>query len=146
MDIGGNAKKDMYSAGWNEVKDLMIARSCVLGAWAAIYPDTYFQPIVAGVRRLRPAWNELATASAAGNVARMQDIDEAVVHLVKESVVKLYNTTKTWGPAAVQGQPGVPFAQVIIRGIVLSTNIRAQWGLATAVLNVATVLQNAPST
>ena len=144
MGIGGDANKDMYSAWRDLVKDLIIARNYVPGARAAIYPDADFQPIVAGMRRLRPACDGLATASAAGNVARMQDIDEAVVHLVKDCVVKLFNTTKTRGPAAVQGQPGVPFAQIMVPGIFLSTNIPAQWGLATAVPNVAPVPQNAP--
>ena len=144
MGIGGNANKDMYSAWRDLVKDLMIARNYVPGARVAIYPDADFQPIVVGMRRLRRACDGLATASAAGNVARMQDIDEAVVHLVKDCVVKLFNTTKTRGRAAVQGQPGVPFAQIMVPGIFLSTNIPAQWGLATAVPNIAPVLQNAP--
>ena len=144
MGIGGNANKGMYSAWRDLAKDLMIARNYVPGGRAAVYPDADFQPIVAGMRRLRPACDELATASAAGDVARMQDIDEAVVHLVKDCVVKLFNTIKTRGPAAVQGQPGVPFAQIIVPGVLLSTNIPAQWGLATAVPNVALVPQNAP--
>ena len=144
MGIGGNANKGMYSAWRDLAKDLMIARNYVPGGRAAVYPDADFQPIVAGMRRLRPACDELATASAAGDVARMQDIDEAVVHLVKDCVVKLFNTIKTRGPAAVQGQPGVPFAQIIVPGVLLSTNIPAQWGLATAVPNVAPVPQNAP--
>ena len=78
------------------------------------------------MRRLRPACDELATASAVGNIARMQDIDKTLVHLIKDCVVKLFNKTKTWGPAALQGQPGGPFAQVIVQGIFLSTNIPAQ--------------------
>ena len=141
MGIRGNANKDMYSAC---VKDLIIARNYVPGARAAIYPDADFQPIVAGMRRLSPACDGLATASAAGNVARMQDIDEAVVYLVKDCVNKLFNTTKTRGPPAVQGQPGVPFVQIMVPGIFLSTNAPAQWGLATALPNVAPVPQNAP--
>ena len=94
MGIGGNANKDMYSAWRDLVKDLMIARNYVPGARAAIYPDTDFQTVVAGMRRLRPACDELATALAVGNVACMQNIDEAVMHLVKDCVVKLFNTTK----------------------------------------------------
>ena len=57
---------------------------------------------------------------------------------------KLFNTIKTLGPGAAQGQPGVPFAQVIVPGNLLSTNVPAEWGLATAVPNVAPVPQNAP--
>ena len=144
MGIGGNANKGMYSAWRDLAPDLMIARNYVPGGRAAVYPDADFQPIIAGMRRLRPACDQFATASAAGDVARMQDIDEPVVHLVKDCVVKLFNTRKTRGPAAVQRQPGVPFAQIIVQGVLLSTNMPAQWDLATAVPNVAIVPQNAP--
>ena len=144
MGFGPGLKNPVYKAWRDLAKDLMIARNYVPGAKAGIYPDADFQAIVAGMRRLRPACDELATASAANNLARIEDIDEAVVYLVKDCVTKLFNTIKTQGPAAAQGQPGVPFAQVIVPGILLSTNIPAQWGLATAVPNVALVPQNAP--
>ena len=142
MGIGGDANKHLYAAWRDCAKDLMLARNYVPGPRAMTYPDADFQPIVAGMRRLRPACDQLATASAANNLARIQDIDEAVVHLVKDCVRKLFNTVKTNG--APPGQPGVPFAQVIVPGILLSTNIPAQWGLATAVPNVAPVPQNVP--
>ena len=114
MGIGGNANKGMYSAWRDLAKDLMIARNYVAGGMAAVNPDAGFQPIVAGIRRLRPACEEIATASAAGYVARMRNIDEAVVHLVRHCVVKLFNITRTRGPAAVQGQPRVPFVHIIV--------------------------------
>ena len=101
MGIGWNANKGMYSAWRDLAKDPMIARNYVAGARAAVYPDADFQPIVAGMRRFRPVCDELTTVLAADNVARMRDIDEAVVHLVKDCVVKLFNTTKTRRPAAV---------------------------------------------
>ena len=116
MGIGGNAEKDMYST-WREwVKDLIIAWNYVPGCMAAIYPNPDFQPIVLGMRILWPACDELATASAAGNVAHMQDIDEAVVHLVKDCVVKLFNTTKTLGPAASRVSPEYPLRRSWFRG------------------------------
>jgi len=115
----------------------MIARNFVPGATAMNYPDADFQPIFAGMRRLRPVCDQLATASAANNQQRMQDIDEVVVHIVKDCARKLFNTWMTHPQAPPQGQPGVPFAQVIVPGVLLSRNNPAQWGLAMAVPNVA---------
>ena len=119
------------------VKDLMIARNFVPGASAMNYPNTDFQPIFAGMRRLRPVCAQRATASAANNKQGIQDVDEAVVHIVMDCARKLFNTWMTHPQAPPQGQPGVPFAQVIVPGVLLSTNNPAQWGLATAVPNVA---------
>ena len=145
MGFGPGLKNSVYKAWCDLAKDLMIARNYAPGARAGIYPNADFQAIVAGMSRLRPACDELATASAANNLAHLEDIHETVVHLVKDCVTKLFNIIKTQGPAAAQGQPGVPFAQVIVPGILLSTNISAQWSLATAVPNVALVPQNALS-
>ena len=105
MGFRPGLKNPVYKAWRDLAKDLMIARNYVPGATVGIYPDADFQAIVAGMRRLRPACDELATASAANNLARIEDIDEAVVHLVKDCVTKLFNTIKTQGPAAAQGQP-----------------------------------------
>ena len=85
----------MYSAWRDLANDLMIARNYMPGGSGAVYPEAEFQPIVAGMTRLHPPCDGLATASAAGNVALMQNIYEAVVHLVKNCVVKLFNTIKT---------------------------------------------------
>ena len=110
MGFGPGLKNPAYKAWRDLAKDLMIARNYVVGARAGIYPDANFQAIVADMRRLCPACEELATASSANNLARIENNDEAVVHLVKDCVTKLVNTIKTQGPAAAQGQPGVPFA------------------------------------
>ena len=83
------------------MKHLLIARNYAPGARSAIYPEADFKPIMAVMRRLHPPFKELATASASGNPACMQDIDKAVVHLIKDWVVELFNTTKTRGPAAI---------------------------------------------
>jgi len=65
------------------VKDQMLARGYISDNWH--FPDAEFQQIVAGMRRLKPACDELATASAANNMASMQEIDKAVLQLVKDS-------------------------------------------------------------
>ena len=74
----------------------------------------------------------------------MQDIDEVVVHLIKYSEVKLVNTTETQRLAAVHCHPEVPFPLAIFPGVLLSPDIPAQWGLSTAVPNVAPVQLKAP--
>jgi len=60
----------------------MLARGYISDNWH--FPDAEFQQIVEGMRRLKPACDELATASAANNIASMQEIDEAVLQLVKD--------------------------------------------------------------
>jgi len=76
------------------------------------------------------------------NQSSIKDIEETVVHIVKDWVRRFFNTVKTDGPHL--GQVGVLFAEVFVLGILLSTNIQPQWGLATAVLNVALVPHSLP--
>jgi len=56
------------------------------------FPDAEFLQIVAGFQQLRPACDELATASAANDIPRMEEVDEAVVQLVQDCGKKLTNT------------------------------------------------------
>jgi len=68
---------------WRDaVKESMLARGYISDNWH--FPDAEFQQIVEGMRRLKPACDELATASAANNIASMQEIDEALLQLVKD--------------------------------------------------------------
>ena len=79
---------------WRDaVKDQMLARGYISDNWH--FPDAEFQQIVGGMRILKPACDELATASAANNRASMQEIDEAVLQLVKDCGKKLANTIRT---------------------------------------------------
>jgi len=98
---------------WRDaVKDQMLARGYISDNWH--FPDAEFQQIVEGMRRLKPACDELATASAANNMASMQEIDEAVLQLVKDCGKKLANTIRT-NNHVPPPCPGVPPAQVIVR-------------------------------
>jgi len=95
------------------------------------------------MRRLKPACDELATASAANNMAGMQEIDEAVLQLVKDCGKKLANTIRTNNHVPPPG-PGVPPAQVIVWLILLPLNAppQCQWSIATAVVpNPSPVVQ-----
>jgi len=77
------------------------------------FPDAEFLQIVAGFGQLRPACDELATASAANDIPGMQEVDEAVVQLVKDCGKKLTNTINLKNKPFLQ-VPGVPPAQVIV--------------------------------
>jgi len=96
------------------------------------------------MRRLKPACDELATASAANNMASMQAIEEAVNQLVKDGGKKLIKTIKTNNEVPPSG-PSVPTAQVIVNSILLPLNAlpQCQWSIATAVPNAGPVVQNA---
>jgi len=130
---------------WRDaVKDQMLARGYISDNWH--FPDAEFQQIVEGIKRLKPACDELATASAANNMASMQEIDEAVLQLVKECGKKLANTIRTNNQVPPRG-PGVPPAQVIVRPMLLPLNAppQCQWSIATSVVpHTGPVGQKAP--
>ena len=128
----GNAGEDMYPRWRDVVKDQLVARNF---ANLATFPEADFYPIVEVMRRLRPACDTLATASAANNVIGMQQVDDAVVQIGKDCGRKLMNTLANRAAAQLRGaqvaplgQPGVPPAQVIIPNLLLPTNRQAQWG------------------
>ena len=130
-------------AHWREtVKDQMLARN-----YDDIYqfPDAEFQRIVAGMGRLLPVCDALATASAAKDIRLLQEIDEGVVQLVKDGGKKLTNTRgKRFQGAPRPGNTGVPPAQVIVRGAILPLSAPAQWGPTMAGPNAGLIPQNAP--
>ena len=90
----------------------MLARSYISDNWH--FPDAEFQQIVERIRRLKPVCDKLATALAANNMASMQEIDEAVLELVKECRKKLTTTIKN-NDEVPPPSPGVPPTQVIMR-------------------------------
>jgi len=129
---------------WRDaVRDQMLARGYISDN--AHFPDTEFQQIVAGMSRLKPACDELATASAANNMASMQAIDKGVLQLVKDCGKKLTKTIRTNNDVPPPC-PGVPPAQVIVNPILLPLHAlpQCQWSIATAVPNAGPVGQNAP--
>jgi len=142
-----NAGAVVYKEWRPLVTDQLVARNLTPLANFAIRE---FQQVVAGMRRLPPACNELATESAANNVALMREADEAIVQPVKDCMSKLTTTmtkqlqvvTKAQ-PAPALGQPGVPTAQVIVPPLLLPLGAPIQWGPATADPNPAPVPQNA---
>ena len=130
---------------WRDaVKDQMLARGYISDN--CHFLDAEFQHIVEGMRRLKPACDELATASAANNMASMQEIDEAVLQLVKHCGKTLANTIRTNNHVPPPG-PGVSPDQVIVSPMLLPLNPppQCQWSLATALVpNAGPVGENAP--
>jgi len=102
------SKTPAYVCWRDAVKDQMLARGSISDNWH--FPDAEFQQIVAGMRRLKPACNELATASAANNMASMQEIDKAVLQLVKVGGKKLTKTIGTNNHLPPPG-PGIPLSK-----------------------------------
>ena len=95
--------KDLYRQWRKAVKDKLLARNfTTLGT----LPDHDFQQIVEGMRRLRPVCDFLVNASTANNVLRMQEIDEAVIQMVKDCGRKLRDSLALRPPAL--HPPGVP--------------------------------------
>ena len=121
----------------------MLARGYISDNWH--FTDAEFQQVVAGMRRLKPACDELATASAANKMASMQDMDQDVHQLVKDVGKKLTKAIETNNHVPPTG-PGVSPAQVILNEILLPHNAppQCQWSMATAVPNAGPVVQNAP--
>ena len=118
-----NAGGVVYKEWRRLVKDQLVASNFRPRANFAIGE---FQQIVAGIRRLRPACDRLATESAANNVARIREADEAIFQLVKDCMSKLTTTMNKQlqvvakgQPAPALGQPGVPTAHVIVPPLLL---------------------------
>jgi len=131
-----------YVCWQDTLNDQMLARGYLSDN--VHFPDAEFQRIVAGMRRLKPACDELATASAANNMASMQAIDEAVLQLVTDCGKKLTKTIRTNIDVPSSGS-GIPPAQFILNPILLPLNAlpQCQWSIAIAVLNAGPVVQNA---
>jgi len=74
-----NAGTVVYKELRRLVKDQVVARNFTPLAIIAIGK---FQQIVAGIRRLRPACDQLVRESAGNKVARMREADETIVQPV----------------------------------------------------------------
>jgi len=142
-----NADAVVYKEWQRLVKDQLVARNFTPLANFAIRE---FQQMVAGVKRLRPACHQLATESAANNMSRMREADEAIVQLVKDCMSKWTTTMNKQlqvvakgQPAPALGQPGVPTAQVIVPLLRLPQGASIQWVPSMAQPNQAPVPQNA---
>jgi len=120
MGIAVGLQGDAIYGAWRDaVKDQMLARGYQTDHHH--FPDAEFLQIVAGFPQLRPACDELATACAANDIPGMQEVDKAVVQLVKDCGKKLTNTINLNNKPFPQVS-GVPPAQVIVPNILLPAN------------------------
>jgi len=137
------AQKKMYTEWGNCAQDQMIARGFApAGRTGKNFPDTDFLPICTGMRTLRPACNLIVSAVAANDMHRLEDIEEAVVELVKESCRKL-NDTNNKGKMVVPN-PAIPPGQVVAYSLLLPPGAPNQWEAATTIGNPCQLPPNAP--
>jgi len=75
-----NAGAVVYKESWRLVKDQLVARNFTPVFSFAIGE---FKQIVAGMRRLRPGWNQVGTESAANNVPRRREAIRQTFNLLR---------------------------------------------------------------
>jgi len=128
------AQKKTYTEWRNCAKDQMIARGFAQAGQAAkSFPDADFLPICTGMRTLRPACHLIVAAGAANDMHCPEDIEEAVVELVKDICRKL-NDTNNKGKMVVPN-PAIPPVQVVVHVSLLPPGAPNQWGAATTIGN-----------
>ena len=112
------AQKKMYTEWQNCATDQMIARGFApAGRTAKYFPDADFLPICTGMRTLHPACDLMVSAVAANDMHRLEDIEEAVVELVKDGCRNL-NDTNNKGKM-VMPNPAIPHEQVVVHALLL---------------------------
>jgi len=137
------AQKKMYTEWRNCAKDQMIARGFApAGRTAKDFPDADFLPICTGMRTLRPAWDLIVSAVAANDMYRLEDIEDEVVELVKDSCRKL-NDTNNKGKMVVPN-PAIRPEQVVMHASLLPPGAANQWGAATTIGNQGQLPPNHP--
>jgi len=137
------AQKKMYTEWRNCAKDQMIARGFApAGRTAKSFPDADFLPICTGMRTLRPACDLIVSAVAANDMHRLEDIEEAVVELVKDSCRKL-NDTNNKGKMVVPN-PAIPPGRVVVHASLLPPGAPNQWGATTTIGNPGQLPPNPP--
>jgi len=137
------AQKKMYTEWRNWAKDQMIPRGFApAGRTGKNVPDADFLPICTGMRTLPPACDLIVSAVAANDMHRLEDIEAAVVELVKDSCRKL-NDTDNKGKMVVPN-PAIPPGQVVGHASLLPPGAPNQWGAATTIGNPGQVPPNPP--
>ena len=137
------AQKKMYTEGQNYAKDQMIASGFApAGRTARDFPDADFLPICTGIRTLRPACDLIVSAVAANDMHRLEDIEEALVELVKDSCRKL-NDTNNKGKMVVPN-PAIRPGAVDVHVSLLPPGAPNPWRAATTIGNPGQLPPNPP--
>jgi len=108
----------------------MIARGFApAGRTAKDFPDADFLPIRTGMRTLHPACDLIVSTVAANDMHHLEDIEETVMELVKDSCRKL-NDTNNKGKIGVPNA-AIPHGQVVVHASLLRPGAPNQWGAET---------------
>jgi len=94
------------------------------------------------MRTLRPACDLIVSAVAADDMHHLEDIEEAVAELVKDSCRKL-NDTNNRGKMVVPN-PAIPPRQVVVHASLIPPGAPNQWGAATTIGNRGQLPPNPP--
>jgi len=136
-------QKTMYTEWRNCAMDQMIAMGFApAGRTAKGFPDADFLPIYTGMSTLHPECDLIVSAVAANDMHRLEDIEEAVVELVKNSCRKL-NDTNNKGKMVVPNLAN-PTGQVVVHTSLLPPGAPNQWGAATTIGNTRQLPPNPP--
>jgi len=121
----------------------MLARGFApAGRTAKNLSDSDFLPICTGMRTLHPSCDLIVSLVAANDMHRLEDIEEAVVELVKDSCRKL-NDKNNKGKMVVPN-PAIPRVQVVVHASSLPPGAPNQWGAATPIGNPGQLPPNHP--
>jgi len=98
----------MYKECRRLKKDELVARNFTP---LATFAMGEFQQLIAGIRRLRPASDQLIPESPGNNVAHMREADEAILQLIRNSMSKLTITMNKHLQVVAKGQPAPALGQ-----------------------------------
>ena len=139
----GQAQKKMYTEWRNCAKDERMERGFAPARRTAKgFADANFLPIYTCLRTLRPACDVIVSAGSVNDMQGLEDIEEGVVELVKDSCRKL-NDTNNKGKMVVPN-PAIPPGQVVVHASLLPPGAPNQWGAATTIGNPGQLPPNPP--
>ena len=121
----------------------MIARGfAAAGQMAIKFPGADFLPIYKGMQTMPPACDHIVSGVAAHDMHCLEEIEESVVELVKDSCRKL-NDINNKGKMVVPN-PAVPPGQVVLHASLLPPAAPYQWGAARTIENPGQLPPNPP--
>ena len=107
---------------------------------AKSFPDADFLPIYTGIRTLRPACDIIVTAVATNHMHCLEDIEKAVMEMVKDSCRK-WNDTNNKGKMVVPN-PAISPRQVVVHELLLPPGVLHKRGAGTTIGNPGQLAPN----
>ena len=137
------AQKKMYTEWRNCAKDQRIERGFAPARRTAKgFADADFLPIYTCLRTLPPACDVIVSAGSVNHMHGLEDIEQGVVELVKESCRKL-NDTNNKDKMVVQN-PAIHPGQVVVHALLLPPRAPNLWVAATTIGNPGQLPPNPP--